>query len=137
MDAEDTAAETFFQVLASRIDLETITHPRAYLSTIAQRLIFKIYRRQHLEAAYLERLAALPAATMPSPEETFLLMEALISLEQALSGLPNPVKKAFLLSQLDGFDYTEIARRLEVSERTVGRYMTQALRHCLLTGSRP
>lgn len=133
MDAEDTAAETFLQILASRIDPETITHPRAYLSTIAQRLIFKVYRRQQLEAAYREKLAGLAYECAPSPEETALLMDALLSLEVVLGALPGKVKKAFLLSQLDGFSYEEIGRRLGVSERTVGRYMTQALRQCVMT----
>ena len=30
-----------------------------------------------------------------------------------------------------------IGRRLGVSERTVGRYMTQALQQCYLTGMQP
>ncbi|MET1079870.1 MAG: sigma-70 family RNA polymerase sigma factor [Pseudomonas sp.] len=132
-DAEDTAAETFCQLLAARIDPASLEQPRAYLSTIARRLIFDRHRRRRLELAYLERLALLPEALHPSPEDRYLLLEALHQLDRALSGLPLPVKKAFLLSQLDGLSYAEIARRLDVSERTVGRYMTQALRQCYLS----
>lgn len=136
-DAEDTAAETFCQLLTARIDPETIEQPRAYLSTIARRLIFDRHRRRRLEQAYLERLALLPEELVPSPEETHLLLEALNAIDCALAGLPLVVKKAFLLSQLDGLTYTEIGRRLAVSERTVGRYMTQALRQCYLSGAQP
>jgi RNA polymerase sigma factor (sigma-70 family) len=136
-DAEDTAAETFCQMLTSSIDPDSIAQPRAYLSTIARRLIFDRHRRRQLEIAYLERLAALPENLAPSPEETALLLEALTAIERSLSGLPLAVKKAFLYSQLDGFSYAEIARRLDVSERTVGRYMTQALRQCYLSGATP
>lgn len=32
-DAEDTAAETFCQLLASRMDTEELNQPRAYLAT--------------------------------------------------------------------------------------------------------
>jgi len=137
MDAEDTAAETFYQLLASRIDTDSLARPRAYLSTIAHRLVFKLYRRRKLEAAYLEHLAALPIDLAPSPEDSVLLLELLTQLDHLLGGLPAPVKKAFLYSQLDGFSYPEIARRMGVSERSVGRYMTQALRHCLLGGLQP
>ncbi|MCY1275327.1 putative RNA polymerase sigma factor FecI [compost metagenome] len=136
-DAEDTAAETFCQMLAARVDPDSIAQPRAYLSTIARRLIYDRYRRRQLEAAYLERLAALPEELAPSPEERCLLLEALTLIDRSLSGLPLAVKKAFLYSQLDGFGYAEIGRRLGVSERTVGRYMTQALRQCYLSGMAP
>ena len=136
-DAEDTAAETFCQLLAAKVDLETIEQPRAYLSTIARRLVFDRHRRRRLEQAYLERLALLPEELAPSPEDRFLLLEALSAIDRALTDLPLVVKKVFLLSQLDGLGYAEIGRRLEVSERTVGRYMTQALRQCYLTGAQP
>lgn len=136
-DAEDTAAETFCQLLAAQVDPATIEQPRAYLSTIARRLIFDRHRRRRLEQAYLERLALLPEELAPSPEERFLLLEALSAIDKALAGLPLVVKKAFLLSQLDGLGYAEIGRRLGVSERTVGRYMTQALRQCYLSGAQP
>lgn len=136
-DAEDTAAETFCQLLAAKVDPETIEQPRAYLSTIARRLVFDRHRRRRLEQAYLERLALLPEELAPSPEDRFLLLEALSAIDRVLTDLPLVVKKAFLLSQLDGLGYAEIGRRLEVSERTVGRYMTQALRQCYLTGAQP
>ena len=136
-DAEDTAAETFCQILAARVDPDSIDQPRAYLSTIARRLIFDRHRRRRLEQAYLERLMLLPEELAPSPEETHLLLESLHAIDRSLSGLPLEVKKAFLMSQLDGLGYTEIARRLDVSVRTVGRYMTVALRQCYLTGAQP
>ncbi|MEK1908269.1 MAG: sigma-70 family RNA polymerase sigma factor [Pseudomonas sp.] len=136
-DAEDTAAETFCQMLAARVDPDSIEQPRAYLSTIARRLIFDRHRRRQLELAYLERLGNLPEALAPSPEEIALLVEALSAIDRTLAGLPLVVKKAFLYSQLDGFSYVEIGRRLGVSERTVSRYMTQALQQCYLTGMQP
>lgn len=136
-DAEDTAAETFCQLLTARVDPTTLERPRAFLSTVARRLIYDRYRRQRLEQAYLERLALLPEEVAPSPEEKLLLLEALTTIDRALSELPLVVKQAFLYSQLDGLSYVEIARRLGVSERTVSRYMTQALRQCWLSELQP
>lgn len=136
-DAEDTAAEAFCQILAARVDPDSIEQPRAYLSTIARRLIFDRHRRRRLEQAYLERLMLLPEALAPSPEETHLLLEALHAIDRSLAGLPLVVKKAFLMSQLDGLSYAEIGRRLDLCERTISRYMTQALRQCYLSGAQP
>lgn len=134
-DAEDTAAEAFCQMLSARVDPDSIEQPRAYLSTIARRLIFDRHRRRRLEQAYLERLMLLPEALAPSPEETHLLLEALHAIDRSLAGLPLVVKKAFLMSQLDGLSYAEIGRRLDLCERTISRYMTQALRQCYLSGA--
>jgi RNA polymerase sigma-70 factor (ECF subfamily) len=46
--------------------------------------------------------------------------------------LPRAVRRAFLWSQLEGLTYGQIAERLQVSERTIKRYMAQAYEHCLL-----
>ena len=131
-DAEDTAADTFCQMLAARVDPDSIEQPRAYLSTIARRLIFDRHRRGKLESAYLERLALLPETVAPSPEEQLQLIEALVAIDRAIDGLPLVVKATFLYSQLDGLSYVAIAQKLGLSERTVSRYMKQALRQCYL-----
>lgn len=131
-DAQDTAADTFVELLQAHTDPDSIAQPRAYLSTIARRLIFHRYRRKQLETAYLERLAQLPEALAPSPEETLLLLQALEAIDASLGGLPAAVKAAFLYSQLDDLGYAEIGQRLGVSERTVTRYIKQALTHCYL-----
>nr|WP_255263469.1 sigma-70 family RNA polymerase sigma factor [Pseudomonas aegrilactucae] len=136
-DAEDTAAEAFCQLLVARVDPDSIEQPRAFLSTIARRLIFDRHRRRQLENAYLERLSSLPEQLAPSPEEQLLLVEALVAIDRALAGLPAIVKAAFLYSQLDGLSYVEIGRKLELSERTVSRYMKQALRQCYLAEVAP
>ncbi|KAF1068980.1 MAG: putative RNA polymerase sigma factor FecI [Pseudomonas citronellolis] len=131
-DSEDTAAEAFCQILTAQVDPQSIQQPRAYLSTIARRLIYDRHRRRRLERAYLDYLSQRPEAFEPSREERALLLGALTQVDRTLDGLPTVVRRAFLLSQLDGLGYVEIARRLDVSERSVGRYMKQALRQIYL-----
>nr|WP_283950190.1 sigma-70 family RNA polymerase sigma factor [Pseudomonas piscis] len=136
-DAEDTAADAFCQLLSAQVDPDSIEQPRAYLSTIARRLVFDRHRRRQLEQAYLQRLSTLPELLAPSPEEQLLLIEALVAIDRALDGLPMIVKTAFLYSQLDGLSYVAIANKLQLSERTVSRYMKQALRQCYLSELAP
>ena len=136
-DAQDTAADTFMQLLSAHVDPDTIEQPRAYLSTIARRLIFDRHRRRKLELAYLERLAAMPEALAPSPEERLLLIEALVAIDKAIDGLPTVVKATFLYSQLDGMSYVAIAHKLGLSERTVSRHMKRALSQCYLSDMTP
>jgi RNA polymerase sigma-70 factor (ECF subfamily) len=95
-------------------------------------LLNTFYSRRSLEQAYLDALMQLPENLAPSPEQRWVLLETLQALDELLDGLPKLVRRAFLWSQLDGLGYREIAERLEVSERTVKRYMAQAYEHCLL-----
>ncbi|MGI3130292.1 sigma-70 family RNA polymerase sigma factor [Halopseudomonas pachastrellae] len=131
-DAADLSQDTFIKVLASSQSVAEIREPRAYLLTVGKRLLNTFYARRSLEQAYLEALQQLPQALAPSPEQRWALLETLQALDELLDGLPLAVRRAFLWSQLEGVGYREIAARLEVSERTVKRYMAQAYEHCLL-----
>ncbi|MDE1167817.1 MAG: sigma-70 family RNA polymerase sigma factor [Pseudomonas sp.] len=131
-DAADLSQDTFLRVLASAQQLDQLREPRAYLLTVGKRLLSNFYTRRQLEQAYLDALAQLPEDSVPSPEQRWLLLETLQALDELLDGLPTAVRRAFLLSQLEGLGYRQIAERLKVSERTVKRYMAQAYEHCLL-----
>jgi RNA polymerase sigma-70 factor (ECF subfamily) len=104
--------------------------PRAFLTTVAQRVLANHYRRQQLERAYLEALAQAPQSAALSPEERALLLEALDEIDRMLDGLPAPVRRAFLMAQLDGMKQADIARALGLSLTTVKRYLVQAGMHC-------
>jgi RNA polymerase sigma-70 factor (ECF subfamily) len=127
--AEDLAHDTFMRLLA-RDEAVEIQEPRAFLTTVAQRVLFNHYRREQVERAYLEALAAMPEAAVPSPEERILLLETLCEIDCLLDGLPVPVRRAFLYAQLDGMAHAEIAERLAVSVSTVKRHLVRAMAQC-------
>ncbi|GAA4338443.1 hypothetical protein GCM10023144_35520 [Pigmentiphaga soli] len=129
-DAEDVTADTFVQVI-QRSDLAAIREPQAFLTVIARRLMWRLFRRRQLEAAYLARLQQLPAARAPSPEDQLIVLQTIQSLDAWMQGLPVPVRLAFLYSTVDELDHETIAARLGVSVRTVGRYVQRALLHYL------
>ncbi|AZD02535.1 MULTISPECIES: sigma-70 family RNA polymerase sigma factor [Pseudomonas] len=131
-DAADLSQDTFLRVLTSSQQLVDLREPRAYLVTVGKRLLSNFYTRRKLEQAYLDALASLPEDSVPSPEQRWVLLETLQALDELLDGLAPLVRRAFLWSQLEGLGYREIAERLDVSERTVKRYMAQAYEHCLL-----
>jgi RNA polymerase sigma factor (sigma-70 family) len=131
-DAADLSQDTFLRLLASSQRIADLHEPRAYLLTVGKRLLSNFYKRRSLEQAYLNALALLPEDCVPSPEQRWLLLETLQALDELLDGLPRPVRRAFLWSQLEGLSYQHIAERLKVSERTIKRYMAQAYEHCLL-----
>jgi len=131
--ATDLAQETFIRILCQpdRCCSE-LRAPRAYLATVAHRLLINYAERQSLERAYLEVLAQLPPCHTPSPEERLLILEALHEIDRMLDGLPPKARAAFLMSQLEGLGYSDIGARLGVTVRTVKRYMANAFMQCLM-----
>lgn len=129
-DAADLTQDTFITVLQKKMPVD-VEEPRAYLTTIAHRLMVNYYRRQSVEQAYLNALSQLPELFTPNIEERLLLLETLQQIDAVLSALPEKIKHAFLLSQLEGMRYKEIAIKLSVTERTVKRYMAEAYTQCL------
>lgn len=128
--AADLAQDTFVRVLG-KPSLNQVEQPRAFLSTIAHSLFVNLLRRRQLERSYLEALAQLPDALVPSPEERWQVFEALQAIDVMLDGLPGKVRTAFLLSQLEGLTHRQIADRLNVSQSSVRQYIAQALLRCM------
>jgi RNA polymerase sigma factor (sigma-70 family) len=137
-DAADLAQDTFVRILAAPDHTPEkqgdwqLGEPRAYLTVVAKRLLANLYRRRSLEQAYLDALGAMPEPLAPSPEQQALILETLQEIDAMLDGLAPPVRQAFLMAQLEGLGYAEIALKLSVSERTVKRYMAEAMARCIL-----
>lgn len=129
-DAADLAQDTYLRILAGR-DLQAIRQPRAYLATVARGLLANWCQRQALERAYLLALAELPEPLAPSPEQRLLILQTLHQVDAMLDALPANVRRAFLLSQIEGLGYDAIAARLGVSLATVKRHMKLAFGRCL------
>jgi RNA polymerase sigma-70 factor (ECF subfamily) len=127
--AADLAQDTFIRVLTAR-ETPTLIEPRAFLTTIAKRVLFNHYRRQDLERAYLDALVQMPEYTAPSEEERAIILQTLMELDQLLDGLAPLVKRAFLLAQLDGLTYAQIGAELGISIATVKRHLNKAAMRC-------
>ncbi|MFD4841296.1 sigma-70 family RNA polymerase sigma factor [Achromobacter sp. NPDC058515] len=131
-DAADLAQDTFVRVLRHRQELDALREPRAYLTTIAKRLLLNHHRRRSVEQAYMEALALMPQALAPSAEQRLIILETLQEIDEMLAGLTLPARQAFLMAQLEGLSHGEIAERLNVSLRTVHRYIAKGLEQCIM-----
>lgn len=131
--ADDLAHDTFVRILAGRADArrEPIQQPRAYLTTVAKGVLFSWMRRQTLERAWLDALAALPGPQHPSPEQQGIILETLHEIDAMLDTLKPRVKQAFLMATLDGMKQQEIALALKVAVPTVKSYIHKAYLACL------
>ncbi|WP_398494263.1 sigma-70 family RNA polymerase sigma factor [Variovorax sp.] len=134
--AADLAHDTFVRLITSR-ELAQVREPRAFLRTLAHGVIVNHWRRADVERAWAETVAAQPELLAPSPEERMIAVEMLCRIDAMLNTLSDKARKAFLLSQIDGRTYAEIALELGVSDRMVKKYMAQAMLQCLLLAQEP
>ncbi|MGO3739907.1 sigma-70 family RNA polymerase sigma factor [Marinomonas foliarum] len=129
-DAADLAQDTFTRIHI-RQEANKIKEPRAYLITVAKGIISHFYRRKSLEDAYLEYIALQPELITCSQEHLHIVLQTLEQVDTLLNDLPHNVKKVFLMSQIDGKKYQEIADEMDLSLITIKRYMKQAYVQCL------
>jgi len=130
-DAADLTQDTFLRIYTKK-NIESIDEPRAYLVTVAKGLVSHFYRRKSLEQSYLEYLEKQPELVSASSEHQLIILQTLEEIDSLLSTLPSDVKKAFLMSQIEGKKYQQIADEMAISLATVKRYMKQAYVQCLM-----
>jgi RNA polymerase sigma factor (sigma-70 family) len=129
-DAADIAHDTFVRVM-DKDKLQLGAEPRALLVHIAKGLVIDRWRHQQVEQAYRETLAQLSPELWPSVEEQQLLLESLQQVDRLLQSMPGQTRAIFLLAQLDGLTYQQIAKQLDISLITVKRHMRKAYLECL------
>lgn len=129
-NAADVAQDTFVRLLGQR-KTPDLSEPRALLTHIAKALMIDHWRRQEVERAYLDAIAHLPEPVAPAPETRLLILEALFRIEAMLRGMPAKTREIFLLSQLDGLTYPQIAEQLGMSLITVKRHMRTGFIACM------
>ncbi|PHM73852.1 sigma-70 family RNA polymerase sigma factor [Xenorhabdus kozodoii] len=127
--AEDIVHEVFIKLMQSS-DLEHIRQPKAFLMTIARRTLSNHWRRKKLEDNHLEYLIENTEILANSSEDQHLLLEQLEKIDETLDELPVKVRQTFLLTQLQGLRYKEVAENLGISISSVKNYLHQAHREC-------
>ena len=128
-EAKEVAQEAYVRLL--KLDsTDTVSYLRAFLFKTASNIATDRLRAR----GYQERLAPLNFfETVPdagTPERAVSGTEQLAVLERLIAELPAKCKRALMLNRYYGMDIPAIARDLNTTERSVRRYIMQALVHC-------
>lgn len=135
--AEDLTQDVFFRVYLHADTYESTAKFTTYLYRIARNCwidhIRRLKRRgrpKSLDEETAEDLSlrsTLPAATEP-PSARMEREEQGRVIEEALAGLPEEQRMVFILSEMEGLKYAEIAEALEIPVGTVKSRMHVAVR---------
>ncbi|MEQ9771472.1 sigma-70 family RNA polymerase sigma factor [Pectobacterium jejuense] len=131
-DAADLAQDVFLRLLLKPRQFDSHEGARAYLSVMAQGMCVDLWRKREIERVWLTSLAEQPEPVALSAEDSNIILETLYQVDTMLRALPEKVRAAFIMAQVQGLPYREIATALGVSERMVKKYMAQAMLHCVL-----
>jgi len=128
-DAQDAAQDVFLKLWRQERDGHLRDEATAYLNSAASSVAtdFERWRNFHVTERISEvELEELPT-TAASAEERQHWRDAMSLFVESVEKLPELTRDVFLLHQIKGLTYPEIAKRLAVSTRTVERHFVQAL----------
>lgn len=132
-EAHDIAHEAYIRVWNYAQHTE-VASPTGLLFKTAGRLALNELRRrkrhslQFTSFCDFEENNNLDAAVERARPPSIFLDDAVL-LFIAVSTLPERPKTAFLMHRIDGYNYSEIARRMNVSRSSVEKYIIRALSH--------
>jgi len=132
LQAEDIVQESFLAFWTSRHVLDPTRNMRAYLYTIAKNKTINALKFQSRFQGMSDKQKEVDfeIKTLESEDMTqridALDMERII--DKTYDILKGHVRESFILSRKHGLTYPEIARKLGVSEKSVERYISMALK---------
>lgn len=127
-EQEEVAQESFVRLSGYKA-VAALDNPRAFLFRIAENLIRDRRRRQLARQNLSHEFVDHQDISDPAPRADVVLQhrDALERVTAAILALEEPARTAFLLSRYRDMRYPEIAEHMQVSVKTVEKYISSAL----------
>jgi len=127
-EAEEIVQEVFLKIWLKRHSIRDATTFNAYIFTIAKNLIFNNLKKKIHQQKYRSYLSC-HQPTEYTTDNDIIFEETDQLIQSALKQLPKKRKLVFLLSRKVGLKNKDIAKRLNISIKTVETHMTLSLKH--------
>ena len=118
--SRDLVQETFFRVWIKRASLNPQKSIKAYLYKTLTNLIINHLKLSSSKTTSFESIHHEDGINNEH------IIELKLDLENALNKLPEKLKKVYMLSRLEGYKYTEIAKICDISIKAVEKRMSSA-----------
>ena len=130
--ATDLTHETFVRLLR-RYPAPQPENPRAYLYRIAHNLALdhlRLRKRKRTEAISDDHLDKIPGE-LSTPEQVVSNRNDLNAVRKAILEMPKRTRQVFILARLEGLTYREVSERLDISESSVQKHLSKAIKHVM------
>ncbi len=130
-DIEDIVQETFLRAFESE-QSQPVHSPRSFLFRVARNIaLSEISRKANQTTLYMGDLEELNVIDRkPSLEEDLEMQKKLAELSGIVDSLPPQCRRVLIMRKVFGFTHKEIARRLNISTRTVEKHLARGLQRC-------
>ncbi|UII26529.1 RNA polymerase sigma-70 factor [Fulvivirga maritima] len=125
-DAECIVQEVFISIWEGRKKILVNKPFEPYILTITKRIILKKIRRGTLETNYINTLKSQSPAFQHNTEEYIIFKDLLSHANSCIDSLSSSQKQVFMLSKNEGLSNKEIAKKLNISIRTVENQLYRA-----------
>lgn len=125
--AEEIVQDVFVKVWQNFDELKEIKNLKSYLFRAVQNSSLNFLKHLKVRQKFIEDSEVLNLSMEKSHEETLSEEEMKIRIHEAVNKLPDNWKEAFVLSKYNKLKYHEIAEDLNISQKTVEKYISKSL----------
>lgn len=127
-EARDVVQEIFIALWENRANVFVKHNFAGFLYTIVRNRIFDKLSHRKVEFKYLESLRQFNAMEDEGTDDLLRTKQLQAIIEKEISFLPDKMREIFELSRKHHLSHKEIARHLDVSEKTVKNQVNNALK---------
>lgn len=127
-DAKDIVHDLFTALWTKRASLTFRSGIASYLYTSVRNRVFDAISHKKVRSRYLESLKELSLEEGYSEDELLHEKELAALIEKETAALPDKMRQIFELSRKVNLTHKEIAEKLEISDKTVKKQVSNAVR---------
>lgn len=133
-DVEDIVQEAYVRAYQAR-NKDARSSPRAFLFKIARNLALDYSRKAETRLVVTSTDAIEDSLRHATPWTNDTLEQVITNEEfgefcRVVRGLPTNQRRAFVLKKVYGYSQREIAKEMQISEKTVERHIALAMKKC-------
>lgn len=127
-EAKDIIHEVFAKLWANREQLQITTSLAGFLYTSARNIVLNQITRQEVQSKYFTSILKLADQPQTVTDHRIRENQLVAIIDKEIAQLPTKMREVFELSRKQHLSHKEIAERLDISEQTVSKHITNALR---------
>jgi RNA polymerase sigma factor (sigma-70 family) len=133
-EARDIVADSYLKLLSQQyIQFANTTHLRSYLYVVVKNGCSDYLRRSKHKVKVEDHLKQTVPLAENVIERRYQQNELIQLIYRRIDGLPKQMKLVFKLTYLEGYNRSEVARRLKLSENTIRNTNAAALKAIRMT----
>jgi RNA polymerase sigma-70 factor (ECF subfamily) len=126
--SEEVVQDVFYSVWKNRASIKITSSGKSYLFTAVKNRSLQHIEHQKSVFKYEKLVSKQEIITAPDPHSELQYAEMFGIFEKTLNSLPEKCRTIFKLNRFEGLKYSEIAKKLSISVKTVEANMSRALK---------